>query len=180
MEMRLFVCHEQRMLRALHGRWPYRRSHCRHDLHWLVRVQPQTLLVLECARALADGPARVQRAGPRGAEGGSSGRGGTSSLPARERRGSGPVGAACPSAALVRAQRVRGDRVDQPRPGRARQVVAHALDHHQLGAGDRARRRAPARRRHERVGGAVDDERRRGDPRAARAVRSPEAMIAAS
>ena len=27
------------MLRALHGRWPYRRSHCRHDLHWLVRVQ---------------------------------------------------------------------------------------------------------------------------------------------
>jgi hypothetical protein len=27
------------MLRALHGRWPYRRSHCRHDLHWLVRVR---------------------------------------------------------------------------------------------------------------------------------------------
>ena len=26
------------MLRALHGPWPYRRSHCRHDLHWLVRV----------------------------------------------------------------------------------------------------------------------------------------------
>jgi len=26
------------MLRALHSRWPYRRSHCRHDLHWLVRV----------------------------------------------------------------------------------------------------------------------------------------------
>ena len=24
MEMRLFVCHERRMLRALHGRWPYR------------------------------------------------------------------------------------------------------------------------------------------------------------
>jgi len=23
------------MLRALHGRWPHRRSHCRHDLHWL-------------------------------------------------------------------------------------------------------------------------------------------------
>jgi len=41
MEMRLFACHEQRMLRALHGRWPYRRSHCRHDLHWLVRVQSQ-------------------------------------------------------------------------------------------------------------------------------------------
>jgi len=29
------------MLRALHGRWPYRRSHCRHDLHWLVRVRPR-------------------------------------------------------------------------------------------------------------------------------------------
>jgi hypothetical protein len=39
MEMRVFDCHEHRMLRALHGRWPYRRSHCRHDLHWLVRVQ---------------------------------------------------------------------------------------------------------------------------------------------
>jgi hypothetical protein len=39
MEMRVLDCHEQRMLRALHGRWPYRRSHCRHDLHWLVRVQ---------------------------------------------------------------------------------------------------------------------------------------------
>jgi hypothetical protein len=42
MEMRLFVCHEHRMLRALHGRWPYRRSHCRHDMHWLVRVQPHS------------------------------------------------------------------------------------------------------------------------------------------
>jgi len=39
MEMRLLDGYEQRMLRALHGRWPYRRSHCRHDLHWLVRVQ---------------------------------------------------------------------------------------------------------------------------------------------
>jgi hypothetical protein len=37
--MRVFDCHEQRMLRAMHGRWPYRRSHCRHDLHWLVRIQ---------------------------------------------------------------------------------------------------------------------------------------------
>jgi len=27
------------MLRSLHERWPYRRSHCRHDLHWLVRVR---------------------------------------------------------------------------------------------------------------------------------------------
>jgi hypothetical protein len=38
--IRLFACQEQRMLRALHGRWPYRRSHCRDDLHWLVRVRP--------------------------------------------------------------------------------------------------------------------------------------------
>lgn len=36
--MKVFVCEERRMLRALHARWPYRRSHCRHDLHWLVRV----------------------------------------------------------------------------------------------------------------------------------------------
>ncbi len=39
MVMRVFVCHEQRMMRALHGRWPYRRSHSRHDLHWLVRIR---------------------------------------------------------------------------------------------------------------------------------------------
>jgi hypothetical protein len=43
-EMRVFVCHEQRMTRGLHGRWPYRRSHCRHDLHWLVRIRQQTCL----------------------------------------------------------------------------------------------------------------------------------------
>jgi hypothetical protein len=28
------------MSRGLHARWPYRRSHCRHDMHWLVRVRP--------------------------------------------------------------------------------------------------------------------------------------------
>ncbi len=39
--MRQLNCEEQRMLRALHGRWPYRRSHARHDLHWLVRVHPR-------------------------------------------------------------------------------------------------------------------------------------------
>ncbi|HWY19398.1 MAG TPA: hypothetical protein VNY27_11895 [Solirubrobacteraceae bacterium] len=39
--MRLPTCEEQRMLRSLHDRWPYRRSHCRHDLHWLVRVRPR-------------------------------------------------------------------------------------------------------------------------------------------
>ena len=38
--MRMLVCEERGMLRALHARWPYRRSHCRHDLHWLVRVRP--------------------------------------------------------------------------------------------------------------------------------------------
>jgi len=39
MQIRLLACHERRMLRTLHDRWPYRRSHCRHDLHWLVRVR---------------------------------------------------------------------------------------------------------------------------------------------
>jgi hypothetical protein len=39
--MKVFVCEEPRMLRALHARWPYRRSHCRHDFHWLVRVRRQ-------------------------------------------------------------------------------------------------------------------------------------------
>jgi len=32
------------MLRVLHGRWPYRRSHCRHDLHWLVQVQSRRII----------------------------------------------------------------------------------------------------------------------------------------
>jgi len=35
------------MLRTLHDRWPYRRSHCRHDLHWLVRVRSRRC---RCAR----------------------------------------------------------------------------------------------------------------------------------
>jgi hypothetical protein len=34
-------CNMPRMDRALHPRWPYRRSHIRHDLHWLVRVRPR-------------------------------------------------------------------------------------------------------------------------------------------
>lgn len=25
----------------MHPRWPYRRAHGRHDLHWLVRVRPR-------------------------------------------------------------------------------------------------------------------------------------------
>lgn len=33
-------CQGGRMLRTLHHRWPYRRFHCRHDLHRLVRVRP--------------------------------------------------------------------------------------------------------------------------------------------
>jgi hypothetical protein len=48
--MKVFVCEERRMQRALHPRWPYRRSHCRHDLHWLVRVRP---VVWWCARGRA-------------------------------------------------------------------------------------------------------------------------------
>ncbi len=41
MEVRLSGCHERRMGRSLHDRWPYRRSHCRHDHHWLARVKPR-------------------------------------------------------------------------------------------------------------------------------------------
>jgi hypothetical protein len=37
--MRGLDCERVLMVRALHPRWPYRRSHCRHDLHWLVRVR---------------------------------------------------------------------------------------------------------------------------------------------
>jgi hypothetical protein len=45
--MRTITCHDERMIRALHGRWPYRRSHSRHDFHWLARVRaPQ-----RCGRA---------------------------------------------------------------------------------------------------------------------------------
>lgn len=40
--MRGYGCDQKLMVRALHPRWPYRRSHCRHDLHWLVRVQPRS------------------------------------------------------------------------------------------------------------------------------------------
>lgn len=39
--MRMLACEEKLMVRALHPRWPYRRSHGRHDLHWLVRVKPR-------------------------------------------------------------------------------------------------------------------------------------------
>ncbi len=39
--MRHTECHKPRMGRALHPRWPYRRSHSRHDLHWLVQVRPE-------------------------------------------------------------------------------------------------------------------------------------------
>ena len=41
MEVRASACYQRRMMRSLHGRWPYRRSHCRHDHHWLVRVQSE-------------------------------------------------------------------------------------------------------------------------------------------
>jgi hypothetical protein len=60
--MRVFVCEERRMLRALHARWPYRRSHCRHDLHWLVRVRPRRSL---CALGRAH-PIRTLPAAGRG------------------------------------------------------------------------------------------------------------------
>ena len=64
--MRLFVCHEQRMLRALHGRWPYRRSHCRHDLHWLVRVRAEAC---RCSTGRAHSLAGLRGYSRRGAGG---------------------------------------------------------------------------------------------------------------
>jgi len=39
--MRGLTCERDLLVRALHPRWPYRRSHSRHDLHWLVRVRPK-------------------------------------------------------------------------------------------------------------------------------------------
>ncbi|MHB8243241.1 MAG: hypothetical protein ACYDHN_14785 [Solirubrobacteraceae bacterium] len=64
--MRVFDCHEQRMLRALHGRWPYRRSHCRHDLHWLVRVREETCFC-SSARTHSVSGLRVHSRRPKGA-----------------------------------------------------------------------------------------------------------------
>src|SRR6185437_8883214 len=63
----------------------------------------------------------------------------------------------------TRPRRVLYDRVDDLRPRRTRQVVAHALHELQLRARDRARGRAAAGGTHERVGGAVDDQRWRPD-----------------
>ncbi len=71
--MKVFVCEERRMLRALHARWPYRRSHCRHDLHWLVSVHPAGRLLQARSSALdigagarAPAPARPLSKHPRG------------------------------------------------------------------------------------------------------------------
>jgi hypothetical protein len=33
------ACEQRRMLRALHDRWPWRRTHNRHDFHLLVRIR---------------------------------------------------------------------------------------------------------------------------------------------
>ena len=53
--MRGQACERKLMVRALHPRWPYRRSHCRHDLHWLVRVRPHRLPVLARTPPLGGG-----------------------------------------------------------------------------------------------------------------------------
>lgn len=58
--MRVLGCDEWRMLRGLHARWPYRRSHCRHDLHWLVRVRPRRWCALGRTHPVRTLPA-VQR-----------------------------------------------------------------------------------------------------------------------
>jgi hypothetical protein len=48
------------MLRALQGRWPYRRSHSRHDHHWLLtgRAQAACRSVREHSRAHLPAPLR--------------------------------------------------------------------------------------------------------------------------
>ena len=40
MKVLFYYCETQRILRVLHARLPYRRPHCRHDLHWVISVQP--------------------------------------------------------------------------------------------------------------------------------------------
>ncbi|HUC86941.1 MAG TPA: hypothetical protein VMR75_01250 [Candidatus Saccharimonadales bacterium] len=39
MSVRPGVCEYQPMLRSLHARWPFRRTHTRHDIHWLWLAQ---------------------------------------------------------------------------------------------------------------------------------------------
>ena len=90
-----------------------------------------------------------------GTDGGGACRGGTLSALASARR-------ACWAIASISA-----------RPDRTREVVAHALDHHQRGTGDRARGRPSAGWAHEPVGAAVDHERGRADADAAPACGRP-------
>jgi hypothetical protein len=60
--MRARLCEEERILRGLHARWPYRRSHCRHDLHWLVRVsRPRSWCAYGRAHPMAALPACQRR-----------------------------------------------------------------------------------------------------------------------
>jgi hypothetical protein len=60
--MRGQACERTLMVRALHPRWPYRRSHCRHDLHWLVRVRPHHFQCTHGRRhSVAGFPPRARR-----------------------------------------------------------------------------------------------------------------------
>jgi hypothetical protein len=67
-QMRFQICVQERMLRSLHGRWPYRRSHCRHDLHWLLQIRPRGTLCASARRhplgcRLGDDDRRLARVG---------------------------------------------------------------------------------------------------------------------
>src|SRR6266550_5014325 len=62
---------------------------------------------------------------------------------------------------LCRPVRVLVDRIDDLRPHRDRQRVAHAFDHQEFRAGDRGRGVLAARRMYQGIDGAVNDERRR-------------------
>ena len=77
MDVRLSGCHETRMMRSLHAaRSPMsRRSHCRHDHHWLVRVQTQPWWVSRARAPIASSGLRACRppAACRGPAGGARG-----------------------------------------------------------------------------------------------------------
>ena len=59
-----FVSYARAVRRQLlHARWPTRRFHQRHDVHWLVRVKPRKVVAHHTARdhGAARFPARLRR-----------------------------------------------------------------------------------------------------------------------
>lgn len=54
------ACEQDRALRALHGRWPHRRFHCRYDLHALRELRRRDCLG-RAGRVRARGALRTRR-----------------------------------------------------------------------------------------------------------------------